>query len=112
MDSRRAVGSWLSGPRAAAEEMGADFGYRGQRLGLPEEGSGSVAPVGRRLGALLIDGWLCSLIAYGLLARGNVAEANLWTTPVFFVMSAVLLATAGFTPGKRLLGLRLIRLDG
>ncbi|MGW7596026.1 RDD family protein, partial [Streptomyces rubiginosohelvolus] len=38
MDKRQAIGSWLSGPRAAAEEMGVDFGYRGQGLGLPESG--------------------------------------------------------------------------
>ncbi|MGW2634608.1 RDD family protein, partial [Streptomyces chattanoogensis] len=27
------MGSWISGPRATAEDMGVDFGYRGERLG-------------------------------------------------------------------------------
>lgn len=112
MDSREALGSWIDGPRAAAEKMGADFGYRGERLGLPEEGPGSIAPLGRRIGALFVDGWLCALVAYGLLAHGDAGHANLWTTPVFLVMSVVLLATAGSTLGKRLFGLRVVRLDG
>lgn len=92
--------------------MGADFGYRGERLGLPEEGPGSIAPLGRRVGALFVDGWLCALIAYGLLAGGDAAYANLWSTPLFFVMSVVLVGTVGSTLGKRLFGLRVVRLDG
>lgn len=68
VDNRQAIGSWLSGPRAAAEDMGVDFGYRGERLGLPEEGPGSVAPLGRRFGAIFVDWVLCLVISYGLLA--------------------------------------------
>ncbi|MER8182671.1 RDD family protein [Kitasatospora sp. NPDC094015] len=112
MDTREALGSWIDGPKAAAERMGADFGHRGERLGLPAEGPGSVAGPGRRIGALFVDGWLCSLVAYGLLARGDQAVANLWTTPLFYLVTVVLLATAGFTVGKRLFGLRVVRLDG
>ncbi|MFB7663404.1 RDD family protein [Kitasatospora sp. NPDC056138] len=112
MDTREALGSWIDGPKAAAEKMGADFGYRGERLGLPEEGPGSLARPGRRIGALFVDGWLCSLIAYGLLARGDQSEANLWTTPLFYGVTVLLLATAGTTVGKRLFGLRVVRLDG
>ncbi|MGO4425639.1 RDD family protein, partial [Streptomyces sp. MCAF7] len=61
MDKRQAIGSWLSGPRAAAEDMGVELGYRGEALGLPESGPGSITPIGRRLGALLIDWGLCLL---------------------------------------------------
>ncbi|MFD9130365.1 RDD family protein [Kitasatospora sp. NPDC059571] len=112
MDTREALGSWIDGPKAAAEKMGADFGHRGERLGLPKEGSGSAAGPGRRLGALFVDGWLCSLVAYGLLAHGDRVEANLWTTPLFYVVAVVLLSTTGTTIGKRLFGLRVVRLDG
>ncbi len=112
MDSREALGSWIEGPKATAERMGADFGYRGERLGLPKEGPGSLARPGRRIGALFVDGWLCSLVAYGLLAHGEQSRANLWTTPLFFAVSAILLSTTGTTVGKRLFGLRVIRLDG
>ncbi|MFJ6213827.1 RDD family protein [Streptomyces sp. NPDC092296] len=112
MDNRDALGSWIDGPRAAAEKMGADFGYRGERLGLPEHGPGSIAPLGRRIGALFVDGWICALISYGLLARGEAGHANLWTTPLFFLMSVLLIGTVGSTFGKRLFGLRVVRLDG
>lgn len=112
MDSREALGSWIEGPKAAAERMGADFGYRGERLGLPREGTGSLAGAGRRIGALFVDGWLCSLVAYGLLEHGDQSRANLWTTPLFFAVTAILLATTGTTIGKRLFGLRVVRLGG
>lgn len=112
MDTREALGSWIDGPKAAAEKMGTDFGYRGERLGLPKEGPGAMAGPGRRIGALFVDGWLCSLVAYGLLAHGKQAEANLWTTPLFYLVTVVLMATTGTTVGKRLFGLRIVRLGG
>ncbi|MFJ8977672.1 RDD family protein [Streptomyces sp. NPDC102282] len=112
MDNRQAIGSWLSGPRAAAEEMGADFGYRGERLGLPQEGPGSIAPLGRRFGALFIDWALCMVIAYGLLARGDQQAAGNWALGVFLVMSLLTVGTVGSTPGKRILGLRVLAEDG
>lgn len=112
VDNRQAIGSWLSGPRAAAEEMGADFGYRGKGLGLPEEGPGSVAPLGRRFGALFIDWTLCMLIAYGLLARGDQQAAGNWALGVFLVMSLLTVGTIGCTPGKRILGVRVVAEDG
>ncbi|AXG77470.1 RDD family protein [Streptomyces paludis] len=112
MDKRQAVGSWLSGPRAAAEEMGVDFGYRGERLGLPEHGPGSVAPLGRRFGALFTDWALCMLIAYGLLSGGNWQASGNWALGVLFVLSVLTVGTVGFTPGKRLFGLRVIAENG
>ncbi|MBL1288340.1 RDD family protein [Streptomyces sp. NPDC057067] len=112
MDNRQAIGSWLSGPRAAAEEMGADFGYRGERLGLPQEGPGSVAPLGRRFGALFIDWAACMLIAYGLIARGDQQAAGNWALGVFLVLSLLTVGTVGSTPGKRIMGLRVVAEDG
>ncbi len=92
--------------------MGADFGYRGQRLGLPQDGPGSLASVGRRIAALFIDWALCLLISYGLLAHGNAQVADNWAFAVFGVVSVLALSTAASTPGKRLLRLRVVRLDG
>ena len=92
--------------------MGADFGHRGERLGLPREGPGSVAPLGRRFGALFIDWAVCMLIAYGLLARGDQQAAGNWALGVFLVMSLLTVGTVGSTPGKRILGLRVIGEDG
>ncbi|WP_093655058.1 RDD family protein [Streptomyces radiopugnans] len=112
MDNRQAIGSWLSGPRAAAEQMGADFGYRGERLGLPQDGPGSVAPLGRRFGAIFVDWGLCMLIAYGLLTGGDLGSAGNWALLVFAVLGVLTVGTVGSTPGKRLLGLRVVSVGG
>ncbi|MFB8775285.1 RDD family protein [Streptomyces broussonetiae] len=111
MDKRRAIGSWLSGPRAALEQEGADFGYRGQQLGLPESGPGSLAGPGRRLAALAVDWGLCLLIAYGLITDGYRQATGNWALLIFFVLSVLTVGTIGCTPGKRLLGLRVVVLE-
>ncbi|WP_030249744.1 MULTISPECIES: RDD family protein [unclassified Streptomyces] len=111
MDNRQALGSWLSGPRAAAEEAGVDFGYRGEQLGLPEEGPGSIARPGRRLAALAVDWGLSLLIAYGLITQSYNEAAQIWAPLIMFALMALTVGTVGFTPGKRLLGLRVAALD-
>jgi uncharacterized RDD family membrane protein YckC len=111
VDKRQAIGSWLSGPRAAAEEAGVDFGYRGRQLGLPEDGPGSIARPGRRLGALAVDWGLSLLIAYGLIADSYNEAAQIWAPLVLFVLIVLTVGTVGFTPGKRLFGLRVVALD-
>ncbi|NJP48392.1 RDD family protein [Actinacidiphila epipremni] len=112
MDNREVIGSWLSGPRAAAEEMGVEFGYRGERLGLPEDGPGSIASVGRRIVALLIDWFLSTLIAYGLIAHRDVHLANNWALVVFAGVSMIGLALVGATPGKLIMRTRVVSVDG
>ncbi|MDA5286365.1 RDD family protein [Streptomyces sp. NPDC054904] len=112
MDNRQAIGSWLSGPRAAAEDMGVDFGYPGQQLGLPRSGPGSVARFGRRIGAVVIDWVGCQLIAYGLITGGDLAATGNWTLGIFVALTILTVGTVGFTPGKRILGLRVIGQDG
>ncbi|GAA3396379.1 RDD family protein [Streptomyces roseoviridis] len=112
MDNRQALGSWLSGPRAAAEQAGVDFGYRGQQLGLPEDGPGSIARPGRRLGALAVDWALCMLIAYGLITDGYRQATGNWALLILLVLSMLTIGTIGSTPGKRLFGLRVVSVDG
>ncbi|MCF3119440.1 MULTISPECIES: RDD family protein [Streptomyces] len=112
MDNRQAIGSWLSGPRAAAEDAGVDFGYRGEQLGLPEEGPGSIARPGRRIGAIAVDWGLCMLIAYGLFARGDMQAMGNWALGILFVMSVLTVGTVGCTPGKALFRLRVIAEGG
>ncbi len=92
--------------------MGADFGYRGERLGLPEEGPGSIAPPGRRIAAICVDWGLCLLIAYGLLTGGDFRSAGNWALLVFVVLGVLTVGTVGFTPGKRLMGLRVVSVNG
>ncbi|MFI1719959.1 RDD family protein [Streptomyces sp. NPDC020489] len=110
MDKREAIGSWLSGPRAAAEQAGVDFGYRGQQLGLPKEGPGSIARPGRRIGAIVVDWAMSVLIASQLITQSYTQTTSNWALLVFFVMSVLTVGTIGFTPGKRLFGLRVVDL--
>ncbi|HUX69260.1 MAG TPA: RDD family protein [Cellulomonadaceae bacterium] len=94
MAAREDMGSWLDGG------PNRDSATRGSRLGLPENGSGSLAPVGRRVVALFVDWALCTLIASAFL-RGQA----LGPVEVLGVEYVVLLGTAGATIGHRLLGL-------
>ena len=80
--------------------------YPGERFGLPADGPRSVAGMGRRLGALLIDWAVCTLIATALF------HDQYWTLVVFAVQDYLLTALTGLTLGKRLAGIRVARLDG
>jgi RDD family len=111
----RTFGSFLSGPPPSeAGDPGRGPGdYPGQRLGLPQTGPRSLARMGRRIGALLID-WL---IAYGLaalgLTLGIVSMATLSTAVliVWFVLGVVSLRLFGFTPGQLAFGLTVVPVD-
>jgi uncharacterized RDD family membrane protein YckC len=105
----------VSNPQAAAR---GEF-YPGQDFGLPEFGRGSVAGWSRRLGALLIDWIACSVIAIAFFYHPHAGHATdvfiqprLWTPVVFGIEDFLLTALTGFTIGKRLLGVRVARLDG
>ena len=92
-----------------------EFRYPGNRLGLPEDGPGSVTGWGRRLLALLIDWLLAGLIASAITGKPIWAGGNDYNTAqlvTFFAMSAVLAGLAGFTLGHRICGLRVIRVWG
>ncbi len=89
-----------------------DFGYRGQQLGLPEEGPGSIARPGRRLGALAVDWGLCLLIAYGLITDGYGQATSNWALLLLFVTSALTVGSVGATPGKVLFRLRVVSANG
>ncbi|GAA2851945.1 RDD family protein [Streptosporangium fragile] len=100
--------TWLGGVRSA----GIDLGYPGERLGLPEEGSGSVARFGRRIGAILIDWLICTwAIARGLLGIDPTRAP--WAPVLILAVEYLLLVgTMGMTFGMRLMGIRVAALDG
>jgi len=101
---RRDLASWMQGPPSARER---GLGYPGQRLGLPEQGRGSVARPGRRLAAIAVDWIGC------LLVSGGFFGGDAWATlGVFAVLHVLTVGTIGASPGHALLGLRLSRLDG
>ena len=105
----RELGSWLSGPQS----LGSREGYPGQRLGLPAAGPGSLAGMGRRSAALLVD-WL---ICYGLaglgLDAGLFGSARLATAVllIWFVLGVASVRLFGFTPGQYALGLQVASID-
>lgn len=100
---------------AASSVTGAPA-YRGERLGLPEAGSGSLSTTGVRLGAFVIDALASSLIAalFVPLLHGAGAAARLpgsWSLVPLAVDYVLGVLVAGRTVGMALLGLRLIRVD-
>jgi uncharacterized RDD family membrane protein YckC len=106
----RWTGSWLPGGQVG-ERAGEDPAnrYPGERLGLPEEGVGSVVGLGRRFLGFLIDVLLSALVA----ALFTVPEPpGNWSLLVWAVITIVPTALFGMTPGMTLLGMRVARLDG
>ena len=93
---------------------GSRSAYPGEGLGLPETGPGSLASMGPRLAALMID-WL---ISYGLAALGMgfgaISKEMLATSVlvIWFVLGVVAVRLFGFTPGQLVLGLGVVALDG
>ena len=99
----------LTAPAARAVDQATSKkteGYPGQYLGLPERGPGSVASMPRRVVALFIDWLLSMLIAYWL------TRLQFWTIAVFAVEVYILTALGGSTVGKRLVGIRTVRIGG
>jgi len=105
----RVTGSWLSGPQIGPSS-GVENEYRGQDLGLPESGPGSLATGWPRVAGLLVD-WL---IAAGLaLLFVGFYSPHLATTQlgVWFVMGIFAVTLFGFTPGQLVIGMRVARVD-
>ncbi|WP_243728549.1 RDD family protein [Microbacterium sp. BK668] len=80
--------------------------YPGERLGLPEQGSGSIARLGRRVGALFIDYGAAYLIS------GFWGWDPLAILTIFAIIQIAFIPTLQGSPGHRIFGLRLVRLDG
>lgn len=102
MINRDDVGSWLDGPPPAQD-------YPGQRLGRPDTGPGSVARIGRRFLAILID-WLIALALASLLVSYDLQ--NLVTLWIWFGVTAVAVGFTGHSLGHFLLGLQVQTMDG
>lgn len=87
--------------------------YPGQALGLPQEGSGSVASWLTRFGALVVD-WLASFGVASLVSGGaNLETGSLdWYTPLVFLVEVSLLTVlTGGSFGQGVFRLAVMRLD-
>ena len=96
--------------------MSAPQAYRGARLGLPEQGPGSLATTGQRLGAFVVDAVASGLVAalFVQSAHGHGATGHLpgsWSLIPFAIDYIVGVLVAGRTLGMYLFGLRLVRVD-
>ena len=80
--------------------------YPGERLGLPREGSGSIARLGRRIGALFLDYGAAYLIS------GFFGWDPLAILAIFAAIQLLFIPTLQGSPGHRIFGLRVVRLDG
>ena len=81
---------------------------------MPERGPGSLARFGRRLVAVLVDWFLCTVIAAGLMSY-RLGEGGLGPfkpLAIFVLMNLLLVGTLGSTIGHRLLGIRVVRIGG
>lgn len=104
--TRGALGSWLSGPQIGGDVQNA---YRGEDLGLPEHGPGSLATGWHRVLGLLVD-WLLSygiaVLLVGYESRTGTALLGVW-----FVVGVLTVTLFGFTPGQFIVGMRVARVD-
>jgi uncharacterized RDD family membrane protein YckC len=80
-----------------------DSEWPGQDLGLPEKGVDSIAGMGVRVGAFLIDIALSAGIAW-LFTRPE-APKN-WSAIVWAAITVLGVGIFGYTPGQALLGIR------
>lgn len=96
----------LRGAGYAGEVTQSTHEYPGERLGLPREGTGSIGRIGRRIGALFVDYGAAYLIS------GFFGWDPLAILAIFAAIQIVFLPTLQGSPGHRLFGLRLTRLDG
>lgn len=111
MASRREdLGSWLEGTPGEPSSGG------GPGDDLPAEGTGSRAPLGRRVVGLVVDWMLSQAVAAQFFpdptspAPGIFAADPTATLAIFAASTAVLVSTLGFTIGHRLVGIRVVRL--
>lgn len=102
MVDRKDIGSWLSGPDTSSISK-----YPGERLGLPESGSGSIARAGRRIVAICIDWGLSYLIAIAFFKADSTA-----ILAIFCLEQMLLVGTLGNSVGHRIMGIRVQKLDG
>jgi uncharacterized RDD family membrane protein YckC len=104
----RSIGGWLEGPRLPRDTE------PGERLGLPTSGPGSIASIGRRLVAYLVDGIVANLLAgvpvfFG--ARYSADGRGFAVYAAFLLEIFLLTSILGQSVGMRVVGIRVLRLS-
>jgi uncharacterized RDD family membrane protein YckC len=100
---------------AGGAEGAGESDYPGERIGLPRTGPGSLASWGSRIGALVADWIICTIVAV-LLFGTRVVTGQGWTSwmtlATFFVETTVLCVIAGGSAGQLICRLAVVRTDG
>lgn len=122
--------SWLEGPQVPGQYDNPDklSTYAGENLGLQKTGPGSIASLGRRIGALLLD-WVVCMVITGLLfvpfgPSGEQLDrfggdtymafqnfSAIWTLPIFIIIGSLSVIFFSRTPGHMMLGMGVARVD-
>lgn len=101
--------------QAARDARTAPQAYRGERIGLPSSGPGSLSATGQRLGAFLVDAVASALVAALFVHHHGPTFADKlpgsWSLIPLAVDYVVGCVVAGRTLGMHLLGLRLVRVS-
>lgn len=115
---REVAGSWLNGPTSTSDEPPQRF--KGEKLGLPEHGEGSLAPLGIRAGALIVDwflaygvvGLIVTLFGSSVLGGETFAAVASWAVPLIWgVAGVVCVWLFAQTPGQAVFGIGTARVD-
>jgi uncharacterized RDD family membrane protein YckC len=109
----RWTGTWLSGLASAGVDTRPDGGWRGRRWGLPPDGPGAVATTGSRVAAFFLDivfGALIGGLLRAVLDGATDGDLGLVDEFAFAVQVVLLTALTGQSLGKRVLGIRVVRL--
>lgn len=86
--------------------------WPGERLGLPETGARSIARLGRRLGAIVIDWAIAYLLSWSFF-RAEDGSADPWVTlGLFAAEQYVFLLLLGGAVGHLILRMRVVPLRG
>jgi len=94
-------------------------GYPGEPLGLPEHGPGSLARMGRRLAALMVD-WSIAVglaglaVPFGLARSVPYSISGDWintASVIWLLLGIIAVRLFTFTPGQFTLGLRVASVD-
>lgn len=83
--------------------------HPGEQFGLPADGVGSVASLGTRMSAFVLDLVLSALIA---LAFTRPELPQNWSLLVWAVMTILAVGLFGFTPGQGIMGIRVASVQG
>jgi uncharacterized RDD family membrane protein YckC len=85
--------------------------WPGKELGLPDAGPRSVARLGRRIVALVIDWAIASGVSLLISRPADLLDSNSWITlGVFAALQVIFIATLSGSIGHLVLGLRVVPL--